>query len=130
MFRKSPVPLGVRDGRLADCPNSPNCVSTRAADEAHRIAPLTYSGDAAAAWEQLRTVIAAQPRARVVTATDSYLHAEFRSLVFRFVDDVEFLLDPGAGAIHFRSASRVGYSDFGVNRRRMERIRRAFDGIR
>jgi uncharacterized protein (DUF1499 family) len=62
----------------------------------------------------------------VVAATPTYLHAEARSLIFRFVDDVEFLIDPGQRRIQVRSASRIGYSDFGVNRRRVERIRQAF----
>jgi uncharacterized protein (DUF1499 family) len=57
----------------------------------------------------------------------NYLHVEMRSLMFRFVDDVEFSLAASAGLIHVRSASRVGYSDFGVNRKRVERIRAAFD---
>jgi len=72
------------------------------------------------------------PRAKIVSVEDNYLHVEFRSAIFRFVDDVEFLVvipeeqRPTEQRIHFRSASRVGYSDFGVNRRRMEQIRRAF----
>jgi uncharacterized protein (DUF1499 family) len=117
---------GLRDGRLADCPPSPNCVCSQAADTAHRLAPLTFSGDPTAAWQRLRDVVAARPRVRIVAATDDYLHAEFRSLMFRFVDDVEFLLDRAGRVIHCRSASRVGYYDFGVNRRRMESIRQAF----
>jgi uncharacterized protein (DUF1499 family) len=78
------------------------------------------------AWQRLREVIAARPRARIISETDTWLHAEFTSLVFRFVDDVEFLLDRDAGVIHCRSASRSGRSDFGVNRRRIEELRAAF----
>lgn len=122
--------LGVRDGRLAACPNSPNCVSTQAEDAAHRIAPLTFTGGANAAWERLHSVIATQPRVRIVSLRDDYLHATFTSLVFRFVDDAEFLLEKEGRSIHFRSASRLGYYDFGANRRRMEAIRRAFDALR
>lgn len=124
---KRPVNLGVHDGRLAPCPASPNCVCTQAADEAHRIEPLTYTGSAAEALARLRAVLAARPRVRIVTQSENYLHVEFTSRVFRFVDDVEFLLDDEAKAIHFRSASRAGYSDLGVNRRRMEEIRQAFN---
>jgi uncharacterized protein (DUF1499 family) len=87
--------------------------------------PIAYEGSAAEAVARLKEVLASTPRVRVVTATDTYLHAECTSLVFRFVDDVEFLIDPTARAIHFRSASRAGRSDFGVNRRRMEAIREA-----
>jgi uncharacterized protein (DUF1499 family) len=71
--------------------------------------------------------VLAEKRATIVEEKADYLHAEMRSLIFRFVDDVEFSLDADAGLINVRSASRVGYSDFGVNRRRMQRIRAAFD---
>ena len=118
-----PASLGVRQGRLAPCPSSPNCVSSLADDEMHRVAPLPFSGTAAAAIDRLAGTVRSLPRASVITATDTYLHAEFRSAVFRFVDDVEFLADESAGVIHLRSASRVGTSDLGVNRRRVETIR-------
>jgi uncharacterized protein (DUF1499 family) len=68
-------------------------------------------------------------RVRIVTQRDDYLHAEFTTPLLRFVDDVEFLADPAAGVIHVRSASRVGYSDLGVNRRRVRRIREAFEKV-
>ena len=118
-----PASLGARQGRLAPCPASPNCVSSLADDEMHRVAPLPFSGTAAAAIDRLAGTVRSLPRASVITATDDYLHAEFRSAVFRFVDDVEFLADESAGVIHVRSASRVGTSDLGVNRRRVESIR-------
>ena len=118
-----PASLGVRQGRLAPCPASPNCVSSLADDEMHRIAPLPFSGTAAAAIDRLAGTVRSLPRASVITATENYLHAEFRSAVFRFVDDVEFLVDESAGVIHVRSAARVGTSDLGVNRRRVETIR-------
>ena len=111
---------------LAPCPSSPNCVSSAATDEAHHVAPLAYSGAPAAAMQRLRAVIAAMPRATVVTANDTALHAEFRSRLFRFVDDVDCVVDPATGVIQIRSASRVGYSDLGVNRQRVEAIRAAF----
>ncbi len=121
-----PTNLGVHDGRLAPCPDRPNCVCTQAADDAHRIEPLIYDGTPEEALARLRAALATLPRTRIVTETPDYLHAECTSLVFRFVDDVEFLIDRERKAIHFRSASRVGYSDLGVNRRRMERLRQAF----
>ncbi len=115
-------------GRFAPCPDSPNCVSTQApADDAeHAMAPLPYTGTAAAAKEQLLEIIEEMPRTTIVanetTAGGEYLHVEFRSFFFRFVDDVEFFINEGTQTIEFRSASRLGYSDLGVNRKRMEAI--------
>jgi uncharacterized protein (DUF1499 family) len=111
---------------LAPCPASPNCVSSLAADAEHATEPLGFNGDATLAWERLKSALGKESRLSIIEDTGSYLHAEARSLVFRFVDDVEFVLDPGAELIQVRSASRTGYSDFGVNRRRVERIRRAY----
>jgi uncharacterized protein (DUF1499 family) len=127
VLARRPSNLGVRDGRLADCPATPNCVSTFARDGAQHMAALCFAGTAAEALRRLQDILAAMPRARTVTATDRYLHVEFTSHVFRFVDDVEFLIDPENRQVHFRSASRVGRSDLGVNRRRMEAIRRQFE---
>jgi uncharacterized protein (DUF1499 family) len=114
---------------LAPCPNSPNCVSSLSpeSDQEHYVAPFSFSGDPAAAWDKLKTAVLAEKRVTIVVEQEDYLHAEMRSLLFRFVDDIEFSLDRDAGLIQVRSASRVGYSDFGVNRRRVERIRAAFD---
>ena len=118
-----PAALGVREGRLAPCPASPNCVSSQAPEAGQRVEPLPFSGPAAAAMQRLAAIVRSLPRATVVSATETYLHAEFRSAVFRFVDDVEFFADETAGVIHVRSASRVGSSDFGVNRRRVDAVR-------
>lgn len=117
---------GVKDGALAPCPNSPNCVSTQATDTKHAIAPLTYSTTQAEALRRLTEIIHSLPRTRVVSDTADYLHVTFTSALFRFVDDVEFYFDDARKTIHFRSASRMGYSDLGVNRKRMEDIRRRF----
>jgi uncharacterized protein (DUF1499 family) len=111
---------------LAPCPESPNCVSSQALDSGHHVAPLSFTGPAPEAWAVLRSVLQSRPRTTIVQTCETYLHAEARSAVFRFVDDVEFLLMPAQGVIHVRSASRVGYSDLGVNRRRVEAIRSAF----
>ncbi|HZT79833.1 MAG TPA: DUF1499 domain-containing protein [Gemmataceae bacterium] len=119
--------LGVSDGRLLPCSSSPNCVSSQADDELHRVAPLTYRGTAAGAMAGLKAALAGLPRARVAGETDAYLHVECRTALLRFVDDVEFLIDDARKVIHVRSASRVGYSDFGANRRRVEAIRAAFE---
>jgi uncharacterized protein (DUF1499 family) len=114
--------LGIRDGRLAACPATPNCVSTRSADPSRRMDPLPYAGSRDAARSRLLAAIRALPRATVETVEDEYVHVVFRSAFFRFPDDVEFQLDDETKTIHFRSASRVGRYDFQVNRRRMERI--------
>lgn len=121
-----PSTLGLTEGRLSPCPNSPNCVSTQELSEVHRIDPIPYTGTAEQAHAALLEVIGSMPRARVVTNNDKYIHAEFTSRIFRFVDDVEFVIDDKDRLIHFRSASRLGYSDLGVNRKRMEEIRKRF----
>lgn len=119
-------PASDASNRLAACPASPNCVSSQAMDESHAIAPLRFKGEPERAWERLQQALTAVPRLTVVETQSRYLHAEVRSRVFRFVDDLEFLLLPDEHLIHVRSASRTGYSDFGVNRRRVEHIRKAF----
>lgn len=125
---KPPTNLGAKDGRLAPCPSSPNCVSSQAdpADRTHAIAPLALEGDPARAWHALRDLVAGWERARIVAEQEGYLRAEFTTKLMGFVDDVEFLLDPGARVIHVRSASRLGHRDFGVNRERVEAIRGRF----
>jgi uncharacterized protein (DUF1499 family) len=122
-----PDNLGVHASRLAACPATPNCVSTSSAEDSQRMEPLHFTGSPKAAWARLQKIVAALPRTRIVTTTDNYLHAEATSTLFRFVDDVEFLIDPEQRIIHFRSASRAGRSDLGVNRRRMEAIRQQFE---
>ncbi|MCP3964677.1 MAG: DUF1499 domain-containing protein [bacterium] len=126
MIMTEPTDLGERQGRLAPCPSSPNCVSSFAEDEEHRVEPLAFSGDPAAVIARLREIIEAMPRARVVDASENYLRSEHTSLVFRYVDDLEILVDPEAGKIHVRSASRTGYSDLGVNRKRVAALAEAW----
>jgi len=113
-------------GQFAPCPESPNCVSTQAKDETHAIALIAYSDDRKPAQKRLIKIINSLPRTRIVVERDDYFHVEFTSRVLRFVDDVEFYFDVEEGKIHFRSASRIGYSDLGVNRKRMEAIRLRF----
>ena len=125
-FSQKAPPLGVVNGRLQACPDSPNCVNSEATDEEHQIAPLAFQGDPAAAMEQLRKVVAALPRTTIVTAEGDYLRAACTTALMRYVDDVEFRLDAPAQVIQVRSASRVGYSDMGVNRKRVEQIRQRF----
>ena len=126
-----PTDLGVQtDGRLKDCPGTPNCVCSQASRDSDLVPPLTFEGDAKQAWQRLKAAIQAEPRAKIVTESDSYLHAEFTSKLFRFVDDVECLLDADSHTIQLRSASRVGKSDLGVNRERVERLRKSFAAVR
>ena len=127
---KRPDNLGVRDGRLAPCRRTPNCVSSQAerADEEHYIAPIAFKGDALQAMAALRKALEAMERATVIRHEGNYLYAEFRSRLMRYVDDVEFTFDEKAGLIHARSASRLGRRDFGVNRARIEAIRSRIEG--
>ena len=119
-----PNNLGVRDGRLSSCPSSPNCVSSQASDERHRIAPLAFIGDPDSALARLKQVLARRNDTAVIEESPGYLRVELRTTFF--VDDGEFLLDRAERVIHVRSASRLGYSDLGKNRSRMEEIRREF----
>jgi uncharacterized protein (DUF1499 family) len=129
IFSRKPTNLGVTDGRLAPCPSSPNCVSTQATDEQHRMEPIPFDGSTEEVMRRLKAVIEAEPRAKVVTEQPDYIHAEFSSALFRFVDDVEFYVDDENNVIHFRSASRAGYSDLGVNRKRMNALRSKFEQV-
>ena len=121
---RRPTNLGVHDGRLAPCRRSPNCVSSQAdpSDREHYIAPLKAS------MEEVRKAVESLPRTRVISADSHYLYAEFRSRLLRYVDDVEFLFD--GKNIQVRSASRLGRRDFGVNRDRIEEIRRRVSSAR
>jgi uncharacterized protein (DUF1499 family) len=122
---RRPASLGLQQGHLAACSGRPNCVSSQAENDAHRVAPLDIGPPEAAevVWQRLQRVLGEMTRVRIVTATDHYLHAECSSALFGFVDDLECLLDAEAGVIHLRSAARMGYSDLGVNRRRIETLR-------
>jgi uncharacterized protein (DUF1499 family) len=125
---KSPANLGVREGKLAPCPNSPNCVSTQSQDPRHQIDPIPYHTSSAEARETLLQIIRSMERTRILVADPTYIRAEFRTKGFGYVDDVEFYLDQAAGVIHFRSSARLPYYDWEVNRNRMEAIRAAFEG--
>nr|WP_238993820.1 DUF1499 domain-containing protein [Calothrix sp. PCC 6303] len=122
--------LGVSDAHLSSCPASPNCVVSQDADIKHSIDPITYHIDRNAARETLLKVLTVVPRTEVVERTDSYIRAVSKSRIFGFVDDVEFYFPKHENLIHLRSASRVGDSDLGVNRRRMEQIRLALQDLK
>lgn len=124
---RRPSTLGPSAGKLRPCPDKPNCVCSCEISGSHAIAPLIWKGGTQEGLARLKSVLATIANARVEPSDrPDYLHAEFTSAWFRFVDDVEFLVDPAAGVIHVRSASRVGHSDLGVNRQRVERIRELF----
>jgi len=119
---KRPANLGVKDGRLAPCKRTPNCVSSQAdpADRDHHIAPIAFRGS----MQELRRAVESMERASVISAERNYLYAEFRTKLMRYVDDVELYYDEEQGLVHVRSASRLGRRDFGVNRNRVEALRR------
>ena len=118
------VPLAI--GEFRSCPNKPNCVSSKNSNVKNYIEPIYYKGSLNNAMVDLLLTIKTFDSARIKKELDQFVHVEFTSNIFRFIDDVEFYLtDPGV--IHFRSASRIGHSDLGVNRRRMNRIRLAFN---
>ena len=121
-----PSRLGLIDGKLNACPESPNCVSSESLDEQHQVAPLPFSGSAGEAVQRVIEVVGAMPRTQLISQKNNYLHFECRSRLFRFVDDLEFYVDPERHVIQVRSASRVGYSDLGVNRDRVNNITEAF----
>jgi len=127
---KRPDNLGLRDGRLAPCRRSPNCVSSQAdpADAEHYIAPIAFKGAALEALAAARKAVEAMARSTIVRHGENYLYAEFRSKLMRYVDDVEFAFDEQAGILHVRSASRLGRRDFGVNRARVEALRARIEG--
>lgn len=108
---------------LPPCKSTPNCVSSQTDNKMHYIAPFKISGNAKTAWEELRKLIAEHDRMMITHETSTSLHAEATSLVLQFVDDIDLILDEKAELIHIRSASRVGHSDFGVNRKRIESFR-------
>ena len=114
-------------GKFSTCPDKPNCVSSKSLVGSHKIAPIIYKGTSQDAREKILGIIKSMPRAKISSDGDNFIHVEFTSRIFRFVDDVEFYFDE-LGIIHFRSASRIGHSDMGVNRERMEEIRRSFMG--
>jgi len=122
----SKSPLGLtEDGLLTACPSSPNCVSSDAVDHKHAIAPLSLNVDPAEAWNALVSHLEGLPRVTVTAREPRYLRVEARTRLLRFTDDVEFHLRAPSNEIAMRSASRIGYSDLGANRRRMEGIRAA-----
>lgn len=121
--------LGIDDSKLMPCPKTPNCVSSQAHDEKHYIEAISYSGTRQAAHDRLLQIIRSEKRTEILVDQENYIRVEFTSALFRFVDDVEFYFPKEKAdekLIHVRSASRIGSSDLGVNRKRIERIRSEF----
>ncbi len=122
-----PTDIGVMQGTFKVCPSSPNCVSTQATDDKHKMEPIAYVSDMETAKNKLIGIIKGMDRTQITEQDGNYIHAEFMSKTWKFVDDVEFFFDDTAKVIHFRSASRKGYSDMGVNRKRMTTITETFN---
>lgn len=120
---KRPTNLGIKDGKLTPCPGTPNCVNSQSSDAQSKIDPLPPKP-----ISELKKVIEKMEKTTIIEETDNYLYAEFQTPLMGFVDDVEFYLDPNENVIHVRSASRLGKSDLGVNRKRVEEIRAKLQG--
>lgn len=127
---KRPDNLGVKQGRLAPCGRRLNCVSSQAdpGDAQRYVAPIPFKGSAVDALAAVRHAVESLQRATVVRHEGNYLHAEFRSRLMGYVDDVEFTYDDKAAVLHLRSASRLGRRDFDVNRKRVEALRARIEG--
>ena len=114
---------------LTPCPGTPNCVSSQEKKSRHRIQPINFEGSLELAKERLHRVLNSMRGTRIITQEDEYWHVEFTTQLLRFIDDVEFYFDGSQSLIHVRSASRKGYWDLGVNRRRVETIRSKFEEL-
>ena len=125
---KRPTNLGVTDFKLGSCPGTPNCVSTQDTDEQHKIEPIRFTGSAGDAIAKIAQIVQGMEGAEIITQSNDYLHIEFTSKIMGFRDDTEFYIAGQAQEIQIRSAARLGKSDLGVNRKRMESIRAAFNG--
>jgi uncharacterized protein (DUF1499 family) len=121
----APTNIGVNNGKLTACPATPNCVNSQvsAIDIEHSIKPIEVGGDTQRIMADLKLAVQSIPRFTIIKETNNYLSVQFTSNLMGFVDDVEFYLDDTGKAIQVRSASRLGESDLGVNRQRIEEIR-------
>lgn len=117
-----PSDLGLTDGGLASCPDSPNCVSSQAESGYASMEPIPLEVSTQTAQGALIAVLNGMDGMTVITAQPGYIHAEARSRIFGYVDDVEFAIDEVEGVIDYRSASRMGYGDMNANRERMVEI--------
>lgn len=129
IFPATTLAVGIQSDRLSPCPTSPNCVVSQDADESHQIEAIKYHTDRSTARELLLKVLSVVPRTQIVEEKDNYIRVESKSRIFGFIDDVEFYFPNNERVIHMRSASRIGESDLGVNRRRLEQIRLALQDL-
>ena len=125
----TPAHAQESDYRFPECPNTPNCVSSLARDQAKKVKPFPLKGTSSQSMELLTTVIRSIPRATVVSSSPDRIQAEFRSFL-GFVDDILFKVSDDGEVIHVRSAARTGSWDLGVNRKRVEKIRAKYLGNR
>lgn len=121
--------LGIQaNNKLSPCPDMPNCVcSQHAGDQAHYRAAFTLKGPSEAAQARMKAIVLGLARTKLADEKPGYLRFEFTSALLGFVDDVEMVFSPQDEKIHFRSASRLGYSDLGANGRRIEHLRRLWE---
>ena len=124
-----PHNLGLKNNMLLPCPKSPNCVLSQTSYPKHQIQPIHYSTSVETVKERLNQVILSISDARIITQNEFYWHVEFTTRWLRFIDDVEFYFPDSEALIHLRSASRSGYWDLGVNRKRVEKIRSRFEEL-
>jgi uncharacterized protein (DUF1499 family) len=123
LIARPPGDLGPKDGKLTPCPRTPNCVCSQDPEEPRRIEPIKFQAAPEEALAAVKKALKEMPRITIVTEKPGYLYVESRTPLFRFVDDMEFLVDEKAKVIQVRAAARSGYSDMGANRRRIDEIR-------
>lgn len=116
--------VGIENGKLMLCPESPNCVCSEYKDDDHYISPFVFKTHSDENWDELERILKKQKGSKVITKKEDYIHVEFTSSFFRFVDDLELLLNKDMNLVSVRSASRVGHYDFKANRKRVEKLRR------
>lgn len=118
---------GVTDGKLAPCPSSPNCVSTQSTDDAKKMSPLPFKGTMKETKDKIIDIVKGYSGTTIVEEREDYLHTTFKTKLLKFTDDVEFYFDEDEQVVHFRSASRMGYSDLGKNKSRMNEISNSYN---
>jgi len=125
---KSGEPSGLIEGRLAKCPNKPNCVCSEYTEDAnHYIEPISIAQDITFDALPILKNIIRELGGNIQTESDHYLAATFTSAIFGFVDDLEISIDATQKIVHIRSASRVGNGDGGVNKKRTELLKERYN---
>ena len=120
---------GLNNQLLSPCPITPNCVSSLETNSQNRIMPIPFEDSLKQAKDKIFQVLNSMHDAKIITQKNLYWHVEFTTRIFRYIDDVEFYFDASSSLIHVRSASRRGYWDLGVNRKRVEAIRLMFEKL-